>query len=146
MTHLYGRLNGFVPLAYLLKNAGIDKLPPRGPGLPAILPLEQVSQYIQYVLDHNESSPCGALQPCAKPPPGWLGPYDVGLAGSMYWGSFPMLLALQQYAEAEPTQFNRTTVAMVHHLLAMRQQMEAGPTFCQVCSGDLPCWGPRKLI
>ena len=32
-------LNGFTPLAYLLKNAGVTRLPPRGPGLPPVEPL-----------------------------------------------------------------------------------------------------------
>ena len=137
-------LNGFVPLAYLLRNAGIEQLPPRGPGLPTIRPLEQARRYVHYVLDHNGSLPCGASGPCAPPPPGWLGPYDIGLAGAMYWGSFPALLALQQFAEAErgTSAFDRASLAMVQHLLAMQRQMKVGPSFCQVCPSSRPCWGP----
>jgi len=111
-------MNGFVPLAYLLKNAGVEQLPPRGPGLPTIKPLEQAQHYVNYILDHNGS------------PPGWLGPFDIGLAGAMYWGSFPALLALQQHAEADAAAFNRTSLAMVQHLLAMQRQMQAHKDSC----------------
>ena len=140
-------LNGFVPLAVLLRNARIDELPPNGPGLPTIRPMEQVEQHVEYILSHAGASPCGAATgSCAQPPPGWLGPYDLGLAGSMYWGSFPALLALQQYAEATPSQFNRTTSAMVGHFLAMKRQLSVGPSFCQQCTGpwEYPCYGPSS--
>ena len=141
-------LNGFVPLAVLLRNARITELPPRGEGLPTIKPIHQMEQYVNYVLSHAGSSPCGAASGgCAQAPAGWLGPYDLGLAGSMYWGSFPALLALQQYAEAgNRTQFNRTTQGMVSHFVAMHRQMKQGPTFCQQCTGPwpYPCFGPTS--
>ena len=104
--------------------------------------MEQMEYYVDYILSNAGKSPCGAKQgECAKPPKGWLGPFDIGLAGSMYWGSFPALLALQQYAEAAPSgvQFNRTTAAMVAHYVAMFELMKRdggkGPTLCQECSG-----------
>ena len=109
--------------------------------------MEQVEQHVEYILSHAGASPCGAATgSCAQPPPGWLGPYDLGLAGSMYWGSFPALLALQQYAEATPSQFNRTTSAMVGHFLAMKRQLSVGPSFCQQCTGpwEYPCYGPSS--
>ena len=137
-------LNGFVPLAVLLKNARIVELPPNGPGLSTIKPMQQMERSVEYILSAAGSSPCGAASgDCAPTPAGWLGPYDLGLAGSMYWGSFPALLALQQYAEANPPRFNRTTAAMVGHLLAVQRQLKAGPTFCQQCSAawPYPCWG-----
>jgi hypothetical protein len=141
-------LNGMVPLAVLLKNAGITELPPNGPGLPTIKPMEQVEHYVGHVLSHAGSSPCGAkVGGCVTPPVGWLGPFDLGLAGSLYWGSFPALLALQQFAEAgNASQFNRTTGAMVRHFLAMRRQLAQGPTFCQQCGGawPYPCYGPTS--
>ena len=114
-------LNGFVPLAVLLRNARIDELPPNGPGLPTIRPMEQVEQHVEYILSHAGASPCGAATgSCAQPPPGWLGPYDLGLAGSMYWGSFPALLALQQYAEGEtlPVHCPSTAFPLPFHCLS----------------------------
>ena len=67
----------------------------------------------------------------------------------MYWGAFPGLLALLQYAEAgaasgNAERFDRTTAAMVAHLRATLRQMQTGPTFCQTCGSGAwayPCWG-----
>lgn len=78
-------LNGFVPLAVLLHNAGIDPPTPRSPGMPPIRPLQQAEDRVEYIIAHAGKSPCGAKSGvCVPAPVGWLGPYDLGLAVSYF--------------------------------------------------------------
>eukprot|EP00928_Gymnodinium_smaydae_P081874 TRINITY_DN65310_c0_g1_i1.p1 TRINITY_DN65310_c0_g1~~TRINITY_DN65310_c0_g1_i1.p1 ORF type:complete len:720 (-),score=51.12 TRINITY_DN65310_c0_g1_i1:151-2271(-) len=129
-------LNGFVPLAYLLKNANITALPGvsgiyhqttscsklKAPAadcrdLPAVRPLDQVDAYVQEILKRQN-------------PDGWLGPDDGWHGpnpGDGYWSAAPMLLALLQYAEAEPSMSAKATNAVLRHLLEMKRRLVKTP-------------------
>lgn len=121
-------LNGFLPLAYLLRNANITSLPgvqglyhqrtlcaelPRAAAdckdLPPVKPLEQARAYIAEILKR-------------RGPSGWLGPDDIK-DGNMYWAPSVTMLALVQYAELEPTAFAEVSEALLKHLLEMKRRL-----------------------
>ena len=58
-------LNGLVPLAVLLANAGISELPPSAPGLPTIRPMEQADAAVDYILSHAAGGATAGGTPCA---------------------------------------------------------------------------------
>lgn len=125
-------LNGYVPLAYLLRNAGITSLPGvRGiyhqrtscsmlaspaadcKDVPPIEPVQQVEKYISEILRRRNLTT------------GWLGPDDTK-DGNMYWGPSNVMLSLMQYAEAEASkagQAEQAEQAILGHLLEMRRRM-----------------------
>jgi len=126
-------LNGFVPLAYLLKNANVTTLPgPKGvwhqrracasllrpaadcQDIPAIEPLRQVDAYVSYILSHRNARS------------GWLGPDDQ-TDREMHWAPSNVLLSLMQYAEAEPAKSEEAVEAMVGHLLEVRRRLGSVP-------------------
>eukprot|EP00927_Polykrikos_kofoidii_P060306 TRINITY_DN55319_c0_g1_i1.p1 TRINITY_DN55319_c0_g1~~TRINITY_DN55319_c0_g1_i1.p1 ORF type:complete len:731 (-),score=94.73 TRINITY_DN55319_c0_g1_i1:36-2015(-) len=129
-------LNGFVPLAYLLKNANVTALPgAKGlyhqktscgalsrpaadcEDLPPVKPLEQVHRFISEVLARRQ-------------PSGWLGPDDPPPKpnpGDKYWSASNMLIALWQYAEAEPSMFDQVSEAIVGHLLELQRRLASVP-------------------
>jgi len=86
-------LNGIIPLAYMLKDAEL---------------LEQVNNYVSYILDHQASD-------------GWLGPTCCDP-----WPRFPLLLALIQYHEANPAD-NRVIPAMWKFFFRLRQELDTNP-------------------
>jgi len=65
-------LNGIVPGSVLLRD-------------PRMLNASRT--YLEYVVSHANSSS------------GWLGPQDDSLGGNAYWARFPLMLAMQAYAE-----------------------------------------------
>ena len=71
--------------------------------------LGQVACYIEYILSHQA-------------PDGWLGPLDKGNSAAP-WGRSNVMLALAQYAEAEPSMFRRVTSAMLRYLLSLRLRL-----------------------
>ena len=63
---------------------------------------------MEYILAHQQ-------------PDGWLGPAQTG--GVDYWGRSNVLLAMLQYAEAEPARAPNVTKAMLSYMLTMKQRL-----------------------
>eukprot|EP00823_Brevimastigomonas_motovehiculus_P005341 TRINITY_DN3928_c0_g1_i1.p1 TRINITY_DN3928_c0_g1~~TRINITY_DN3928_c0_g1_i1.p1 ORF type:complete len:562 (+),score=95.96 TRINITY_DN3928_c0_g1_i1:528-2213(+) len=70
--------------------------------------LKSVQDYIHYILDHQASD-------------GWMNP--VPKIGDV-WASFPMLITLFQYAEANPSETTRIVTAMYKFLHALYNNMK----------------------
>ena len=135
-------LNGFVPLAYQLKAAGIDVLYPkcgiekphdhaegeatneRFPVGP-VNPMGQVKQYINAILASvNETD-------------GWVGPGARPVVngkkgdGNIYWGRSNAMFSLMQYAEAEkktdPAEYTKVATVMKNYFLCQKKMMAITP-------------------
>lgn len=127
-------LNGIVPLAFLLDNAGEDMRPVAkgiyhhkhrhakeldGPTIMA-----QAEMYIDYILGHRNLTD------------GWLGPAVNTKDGNTYWGPSNTMQALYQYAEGVLTRNKpvagqspkaraaNATDAILHHLLEQKRRMK----------------------
>jgi hypothetical protein len=119
-------LNGIVPLAFLLKNAGIDELPGvtgiymytggewNGPGEPPapVNIMEQCTKYINAILAYQHED-------------GWIGPNQT--SGDDYWGRSNVMFSMLQYAEAEPDQFANVTSFMLKYMLSMKERLPKKP-------------------
>eukprot|EP01105_Mastigella_eilhardi_P026670 TRINITY_DN7815_c0_g1_i1.p1 TRINITY_DN7815_c0_g1~~TRINITY_DN7815_c0_g1_i1.p1 ORF type:complete len:825 (-),score=157.41 TRINITY_DN7815_c0_g1_i1:55-2529(-) len=70
----------------------------------------QTQQYLTYILTHQNAS-------------GWLGPDDAPTDGNSYWGTFDVLQAFTQWAEAEPSLFDKITGALLNFLLELQHRM-----------------------
>jgi len=137
-------LNGFVPLAYLLKNANITELDgmagiykqtaacaalekafPDCKDIPAVRPLDQACLLYRRGW---ESPPVDKyvsyIMAHQNNETGWLGPDDQPTGGDQYWGPSNVLQSLWQYAEAEPTKTQEVVAVIIKHLLAMKKRME----------------------
>jgi len=137
-------LNGVVPLAFLLKNAGVEELQPvtgiykaawgndaksYGNKIPTPIPVNvmaQVEKYISYILSHQGSD-------------GWLGPAMDPKDGGSYWGPSNALQALYMYAEGsnDPAKFTNASQAILLHLLEQKRRM---------ASAKLASWSAARWI
>ena len=130
-------ISGFVPLAYLLKNAGVDTLPgvagiykkkasdpnaARFMGgkyrdLQPVDPMAQVHKYVDYILAHQNKTD------------GWLGPDTPSQGGVQYWGPSNVLFALIAFAEGQGDAATHKTVtqAILSHLLEQKKRMVKAP-------------------
>eukprot|EP00929_Paragymnodinium_shiwhaense_P051141 TRINITY_DN2575_c0_g1_i4.p1 TRINITY_DN2575_c0_g1~~TRINITY_DN2575_c0_g1_i4.p1 ORF type:complete len:413 (+),score=95.01 TRINITY_DN2575_c0_g1_i4:97-1335(+) len=130
-------LNGIVPLAFLLKNAGITELDPvvgiyKAPWGPnanlgikvdgssrqaqPVNVLAQAEKYISYILSHKSED-------------GWLGPPQEPGSGEAYWRNSNALQALYQYAEAvgDSSKKQAAVEAVVDYLMEQKRRMEKIP-------------------
>ena len=135
-------LNGFVPLAYQLKAAGIDTLYPkcgiekphahaeeeqddeRFPVGP-VNPMGQVKEFI------------GAILASVNETDGWVGPGARPVVngkkgdGNIYWGRSNAMFSLLQYAEAEkktdPAEFTKVATVMKNYFLCQKKMMAITP-------------------
>ena len=142
-------LNGFIPLAYQLRNAGIDVLYPKcgltqpshehspksddGQPVPEpvpvgpVRPMQQVRAFVEAILASvNETD-------------GWIGPGDRPTTsdgghppdGGIYWGRSNAMFSLIQYAEAEratnATEFERVASVVKRYFLCQKRMMSITP-------------------
>jgi hypothetical protein len=123
-------LNGIVPLAYLLKNAGADpktqfdgiykvkegheqsyaRRTGGPPPAPPVSIMDQSNKYITAIMKSQE-------------PSGWLGPNDNPKDGNPYWGRSNVMFALSMYAEAEPTRTDFTAKVMLNYALELERRL-----------------------
>jgi hypothetical protein len=146
-------LNGFVPLAYQLKAAGISVLYPKcshkgrlkeadGPELPPrnrngagpvplgpVNPMAQVRIFIDAILASVNATD------------GWIGPGDRPTVsdsghppnGGIYWGRSNAIFALIHYAEAEntlgknPAEFERVATVVKNYFLCIKDMLAITP-------------------
>ncbi|KAI9718091.1 MAG: hypothetical protein M1812_004349 [Candelaria pacifica] len=87
--------NGLVPLAYGLNDERLKK---------------QVNTALDYILEHQAED-------------GWIGPEKTREDRDL-WGRFPVMLALMQLAEADPTQKERIVNAMHRFVNVMHDLLE----------------------
>ena len=137
-------LNGFVPLAYQLKAAGITTLYPKcgiqkpqddGHGhtveederfpVGPVNPMGQVKEFI------------GAILASVNETDGWIGPGDRPVKdgkkgdGNIYWGRSNAMFSLLQYAEAEkatdPAEYTKVATVMKNYFLCQQKMMKITP-------------------
>jgi hypothetical protein len=114
-------LNGIVPMAYLLQNAGEEMLPgTKGiykakstKGGP-IAPVNITEQALKYV---------NAIRG-AQTTDGWLGPVDNPKDGNNYWGKSNVILSLAMFAEANPADFENVSKVMLSYMLEQGRRMK----------------------
>ncbi|KAA0165666.1 hypothetical protein FNF28_03416 [Cafeteria roenbergensis] len=92
-------LNGMIAVAYLLEDSTM---------------MGVVDDYVDAILARQQ-------------PDGWLGPDDSSLGGDAYWARFPLMLALIQYAQFNPSAADRVLNATHAHVRAMQMRMYAVP-------------------
>eukprot|EP00036_Acanthoecidae_sp_10tr_P008718 CAMPEP_0182927302 /NCGR_PEP_ID=MMETSP0105_2-20130417/13716_1 /TAXON_ID=81532 ORGANISM="Acanthoeca-like sp., Strain 10tr" /NCGR_SAMPLE_ID=MMETSP0105_2 /ASSEMBLY_ACC=CAM_ASM_000205 /LENGTH=698 /DNA_ID=CAMNT_0025065247 /DNA_START=1 /DNA_END=2095 /DNA_ORIENTATION=+ len=132
-------LNGIVPLAYLLKNAGVDT-PQRFAGIYKVRDgsdfdgasdpvsiVNQSNKYVDYILAHQD------------PTTGWLGPADNVKDGNTYWGRSNVILSLCMYAEAEPTKFDTVSTAILKYLLELNRRLTS-PDYSKLAGWAAARW------
>ena len=138
-------LNGFIPLAYQLRNAGIDVLYPKcGLNKPShehdtqgnneqpvavgpVHPMQQVRAFINAILASvNETD-------------GWVGPGDRPTIsnsghppdGGIYWGRSNAMFSLIHYAEAEratnASEFEKVATVVKNYFLCQKRMMSITP-------------------
>lgn len=118
-------LNGIVPLAYLLKNAGADvptsyagiykvkdghSVKGGPPPAPPVSIMDQSNKYIDAIIKGQQ-------------PSGWLGPNDNPKDGNPYWGRSNVMLSLASYAEAEPTKTDAVAQVMLNYALELNMRL-----------------------
>ena len=105
-------LNGIVPLASLLQNAGEEMLAGTagiyksssvhdGP-LPPVNITEQAWKYVNAMRGSQDAK-------------GWLGPTDNPKDGNAYWGRSNVILSLAMFAEANPSEFTNVSEVMLKY-------------------------------
>lgn len=108
-------LNGVVPLAALLQNAGEEMLPgttgiykARSTDKDAVLDAVNITKQAWKYINAIRST---------QQPSGWLGPNDNPKDGNTYWGRSNVMLSLAQFAEANPSEWDNCTKVMLAYML-----------------------------
>jgi hypothetical protein len=114
-------LNGIVPLAALLQNAGEEMLAGtagiyksssvHGGSIAPVNITEQAWKYINAIRGSQK-------------PDGWLGPIDNPRDGNTYWGRSNVILSLAMFAEANPAEFTNVTQVMLGYMLEQSRRMQ----------------------
>ena len=123
-------LNGIVPLAALLDNAGATaRGATKGTHFlsdgTTVDVLSQARAYIDHVLTMVNATS------------GWIGPDDDD-TGNQYWSKAPLMMALLQWAEFAPEYEDNVTTAIVGHLGAQYARM-VDPDGTVLC-----CWSQAR--
>ena len=82
------------------------------PPVPPVDVLAQAHRYVDAIIGYVQ-------------PDGWIGPPQV--SGTDYWGRSNVVLALEQYAEAEPERGANVSTILLNYLLAQKARMVAKP-------------------
>jgi len=108
-------LNGIVPMASLLQNAGEELLQNIDP------PVNITAQAWKYI-DAMRSS---------QDAKGWLGPVDNPKDGNTYWGRSNVMLSFAMFAEANPSEWDNVTKVMLNYALEQNRRMK-DPAFAKL--------------